>query len=69
MINILNAAYIKHDVEQIKKIYNYPDIINTYKLVKACVNNDTSQIGNIIKDKWFDQERFFKNIEDKNENN
>ncbi|OUM63872.1 hypothetical protein PIROE2DRAFT_20617 [Piromyces sp. E2] len=50
MINILNAAYIKHDVEQIKKIYNYPDIINTYKLVKACVNNDTSQISHIIKE-------------------
>ena len=50
MINILNAAYIKHDVEQIKKIYNYPDIINTFKMVKACVSNDTSEIRQIIKE-------------------
>jgi len=49
MINILNAAYIKHDVEQIKKIYNYPDIINTFKLLKACISNDTSEIDTIIK--------------------
>eukprot|EP00833_Pecoramyces_ruminatium_P006729 jgi/Orpsp1_1/1180761/evm.model.c7180000074572.1 len=48
MINILNAAYIKHDVEQIKKIYNYPDIINTFKLLKACIGNDTTQIPCII---------------------
>ncbi|ORX59998.1 hypothetical protein BCR36DRAFT_394454 [Piromyces finnis] len=50
MINILNIAYIKHDVEQIKRIYNYTDVINTYKLIKACVNNDTSQISQIIKE-------------------
>ncbi|ORX87038.1 ankyrin [Anaeromyces robustus] len=48
MINILNAAYIKHDVDQIKKIHNYPDIVNTFKLVKACINNDTSKINAII---------------------
>jgi hypothetical protein len=47
-MNILNAAYVKHDVEQIKKIDNYPDIINAFKLLKACISNDISQINVIV---------------------